>query len=254
VAGFAGLPQALRSSLVLPGLQSYGTNHHSVLLHFVHFLVLLARDQVSCSVGCGFDAAGLDSAHVVLCFPVVGALLQQLLPPDVFGALPGVSEFLLAVAQLLHDERVVLPSLSVPRPTRMSWDRQRMLVCSPRVLLDIVIVKRRNSCIAELPVLLGWKQGVHQLNGMRRRRIRFAPRKSALVSEGCSMIVCFISYPQQSLRPHYSIKRVICTMRSISQEDMDNNSLLPFNSTRRNLASGEPADLTLQQAATTSSP
>lgn len=124
MAGFAGLPQALRSSLALPGLQFYGMNHHSFQLHFVHFLVLPAPGQVSYSVGCDFDAAGLDSAHAVLCFPVVGALLQQPLPPDVSGALPGVAGFLLAVAQLLHDERVVLPSLSVPRPTRMSWDRK----------------------------------------------------------------------------------------------------------------------------------
>lgn len=162
-------------------------NHHSFQLHSVHFLVLPAPGQVSCSVGCDFDAAGLDSAHVVLCSPVVGALVQQPLPPDVSEALPGVFGFLLAVAQLLHDEHVVLPSLSVPRAIRMSWDRRRMPVCSPCILLGIVIVKRRNSCIAELPVPLRWKQGVHQLNGMRRRRIRFAPRKSVVVSKGCGM-------------------------------------------------------------------
>jgi hypothetical protein len=50
--------------------------------------------------------------------------VQQPLPPGVSGVLPGVFGFLLAVAQLLHDERVVLPSLSVPRPTKMSWDRK----------------------------------------------------------------------------------------------------------------------------------
>jgi hypothetical protein len=41
----------------------------------------------------------------------------------------------------------VLLSLSVPKPTRMSWDRQRMLVYLPGILLGTVIVKRRKSCI-----------------------------------------------------------------------------------------------------------
>jgi hypothetical protein len=103
-----------------------------------------------------------------------------------------------------------------------------MPVCSPRFLLGAVIVKRQNLCIVQLPVPLRWKQGVHQSNGMRRKHIRFAPRRSVLISKGCDVAEDYISYPQQSLRPHYNIKRVICTMRSIFQRDMDNNCLLPF--------------------------
>lgn len=202
--------------------------------------------HVSCSVGCDVDAASLDSALAVLCSPVADApLLQPLLPGD--------SAVLLAVALLPRDERVMLPSLSVPRPTRMIWDRGRILAGSLHFLQSTVIVKRRNSCVGELQVLLRRKQGVHQLNGMRRKHIRFAPRKSVHVSEGCDVTKDAISYPQQPLRPHYSTKRKICTMRSVPQKSMD-NSLVPFNPTRRNLASGEPADSTLQHAATTFSP
>ena len=109
----AGLP----SSLALPGLQIYGSNHRSVYPRCVHFSVLLALEEVSCSADCDFDAAGLDSARAVLCFPVADAPLQRPLPP-------GVSAALLAVALLPDDEHVVLPSLSVPRPTRMTWDRK----------------------------------------------------------------------------------------------------------------------------------
>lgn len=87
-----------------------------------------------------------------------------------------------------------------------------------------MIAKRRNSYIAELPVLLRRKQGVHQLNGMRRKHIRSVPRKSVFVSEGCGIGNDFISYPQQSLRPHYSIKGMICTMRPVSFKNMDNPS------------------------------
>lgn len=105
--------------------------------------------------------------------------------------------------------------------------------------LGSMIAKRRNSYIAELQVPLRRKQGVHQLNGMRRKHIRFVPRKSVFVSEGCNVENDSISYPQQSLRPHYSIRRMICTMRLVSFKNMD-NSLVPFNPTRRNLASGEP--------------
>lgn len=89
----------------------------------------------------------------------------------------------------------------------MSWDRKRIPMYSPHFLLGKMVVKRRSPCIAELQVLLRRKQGVHQLDGMRRKHIRFVPRKSFLVSEGCGMIEDFISYPQQSLRPHDGIKK-----------------------------------------------
>ena len=89
--------------------------------------------------------------------------------------------------------------------------------------LGSMIAKRRNSYIAELPVLLRRKQGVHQLNGMRRKHIRFVPRKSIHVSEGCDLITHAISYPQQPLRPHYSTKRKICTMRPVPPKNMDNS-------------------------------
>jgi len=154
-------------------------------------LVLLAPDQVFCSVGCDFDAAGLDSVHAVLCFPVAGALLRRPLHPGVSAAPlvvaqlpPGFSAVPLAVAQLPHGEHVALPSLSVPRPTRMSWDPKQILVGLPRFLLGVMIAMRRNFLFAELQVPLRRRQGVHQLNGMRRKRIRFEPRKSVFfVSE-----------------------------------------------------------------------
>lgn len=100
----------------------------------------------------------------------------------------------------------------------MSWDRKRIPMYSSHFLLGKMVVKRRSPCIAELQVLLRRKQGVHQLDGMRRKHIRFVPRESFLVSEGCGRIEDFISYPQQSLRPHDSIKKKkkICTMRPVT--------------------------------------
>lgn len=77
----------------------------------------------------------------------------------------------------------------------MSWDRGRILVGSLHFFRSTMIVKRQNSCVEELQVLLGRKQAVHQLNGMRRKHIRFVPRKSIHVSEGCDLITHAISYP-----------------------------------------------------------
>jgi hypothetical protein len=137
----------------------------------------------------------------VLCFPFAGALLQQQHRPEVFSAQ-------LALALLLRDERVVLPFLSVPKPTRMSWDRSRsMMVRSLELLLGIMIVRRRRSSVVRLQVPLRGKQGVHQLSGMRRKHIHFVPRKSVVVSKRCDMrrdAIC--AYSQQSLRPHYRTK------------------------------------------------
>lgn len=67
----------------------------------------------------------------MLCFPVAGALLQRPLHSGVSAALlvvarlpHVVSAAPLAVAQLPPGEHVALPSLSVLRPTRMTWDRR----------------------------------------------------------------------------------------------------------------------------------
>lgn len=123
----AGLPQALCPILALPEPQFCGIYLH----HFVHFLILIVLEAVSYSADCDFGSAGLDSVPAVLCFPVVVALLQRPLHLDVSAALlvellhavALLAAALPAVALLPGDERVVLPSLSVPRPTRMSWDR-----------------------------------------------------------------------------------------------------------------------------------
>jgi hypothetical protein len=56
-----------------------------------------------------------------------------------------------------------------------------MLVCLPRFLLGTMVAMKRNSLFAKLQVPLRRKQGVHQLNGMRRKRIRFEPRKSVFL-------------------------------------------------------------------------
>ena len=124
----AELPQALCPILALPEFQFCGKSLH----HFVHFLILVALEVVSYSADCDFGSAGLDSVHVVLCFPFAVALLQRPLHLDVSAALlveilhavALLAAALPAVALLPRDERVVLPSLSVPRPTRMSWDRK----------------------------------------------------------------------------------------------------------------------------------
>lgn len=123
----AGLPQASFPILALPVLQFYGISLH----HSVHFLILIALEVIFYSADCAFDAACLDSVHAVLCFPVSVALLQRPLHLDVSAALlveslhavALLAAALPAVALLPGDERVVLPSLSVPRPTRMSRDR-----------------------------------------------------------------------------------------------------------------------------------
>jgi len=58
-----------------------------------------------------------------------------------------------------------------------------MMMRSLGFLLGIVIAKRRMSFVVELQVPLKQRQGVHQLTGMRRKHIRFVPRRSVEVSK-----------------------------------------------------------------------
>lgn len=75
-----------------------------------------------------------------------------------------------------------------------------------RLYLGIVIARRRIPSAGRLQMLVRPKQVVHQLDGMRRKRIHFVPRKSAVVSKGCDMIERFSHVPSAASETSLSLE------------------------------------------------